>query len=78
MSPAISFLVSRFFSNIDFGVSRKLDDLKINTIPKLKQTLRDADQQKMMGQAEEKKMPESSDLVILEKKNYGSSQVCLV
>ena len=47
MSPTINFHLNKFFSYLDLDTSRKLRDLEIDTIPKLRLTLGDAEEQRM-------------------------------
>jgi len=47
MSPTINFHLNKFFSYLDLDTSRKLRDQEIDTIPKLRLTLGDAEEQRM-------------------------------
>ncbi|WVZ49517.1 hypothetical protein U9M48_000866 [Paspalum notatum var. saurae] len=48
LSPIISLLLNRLFSHPVYNMSRKLRDLEIHTVPSLKLTLRDVEEQKML------------------------------
>lgn len=51
LMPIIAFLLNKFLSHIGFDASRKLRELDIHTIPKMKQTLRDIEEQRMQRKA---------------------------
>lgn len=65
LSPLISLLLNKFFSCPAYDTSRKLRDLEVHTIPDLKLTLRNAEQQRMLRAAHQEKGSES-DLMTLE------------
>jgi hypothetical protein len=64
LSPLISQLVNKFFPSPADDTSRKLRDLEVHTIPDLKLTLRNAEEQRMLRAAQEK--GSESDLMTLE------------
>lgn len=64
LSPLISLLLNKFFSCPAYDTSRKLRDLEVHTVPDLKLTLRNAEQQRMLRAAQEK--GSESDLRTLE------------
>lgn len=64
LSPTVSLLLNRFFSRPTYDdTSRKLRDLEIYTIPKLKLTLREVEEQRMLRADKDK--GSESDLMTL-------------
>ncbi|KAG2564132.1 hypothetical protein PVAP13_8KG387615 [Panicum virgatum] len=65
LSPILSFLVNKFFTNLSLDISRKLRKLEIDTIPSLKETLTKVEEQRMVGAVKGK--GSESNLVTLKK-----------
>ncbi|KAL6654648.1 hypothetical protein ACP70R_008113 [Stipagrostis hirtigluma subsp. patula] len=65
LSPIISFLVNKFFAYLSVDVSRKLWELEAHSIHYLKKTLMDADEQRILRAAKDKRS--ESDLIALNK-----------
>lgn len=65
LSPIISLLVNKIFVYlVVFDTSKKLKELKIHTIPRLKQMLSAVEEQTMLREAEDE--GSQSDLIILD------------
>jgi len=65
LSPILSFLVNKFFTNLSLDISRKLRKLEIDTIPSLKETLTKVEEQRMVEAVKGK--GSESNLVALKK-----------
>ncbi|KAG2564129.1 hypothetical protein PVAP13_8KG387600 [Panicum virgatum] len=65
LSPILSFLVNKFFTNLSLDISRKLRKLEIDTIPSLKETLTKVEEQRMVEAVKGK--GSESNLVALQK-----------
>lgn len=63
LSPIIGLLLNKILSYLGFDASQKLRDLEIHTIPELKRTLREVEEQRMLRAARK----EISNVDILDK-----------
>jgi hypothetical protein len=66
LSPIINWLLQNLFAYLIFDASKELPELELDTIPALKLTLREVEEQRMLRAAREDEGPRS-DLEILDK-----------